>query len=267
MASNSEYQDNQLQTFDPTSLERSASEFLREIKERDILGFNECLEKTQPPIRGVVLSFKPFILTDFSFQYSLQLDYFDHLRHSNSDLEFAIFEIELIEWKWRLSFEEPSDDQNNPKAMITAICSSFKIIRDSSNMLDVDMIPPSLLTRGEISSLLDFLAEKNQTFLQKCSVQKHEETKVLQEITNRDDAQFSTKEILTNQSTIEKESPVQKENWGISPVKSKLDLNYQIRKKFVLRGHPVLIKLRERSRSKSPSKSTGVISVLSEDEN
>lgn len=255
-----------------TTLISSLLKFLQKpsrSREEDSAG---CLEKVQPPISGVVLSFDPLVITDWSFQYSLEMSGFDGSSYKNSDLDSASFGIELIDWKWRLSLNRATDD-TDPLELIQAFCSSFKVWRDTGNIIEVDTIPPPVVENPRVSLLVE----------EKTKFWKEAEQRARIERQNKESRDFiderNAKRKNTNECSTEIDdsslSSHQKEN---NPVGRSNLLNnekdqkmYLFKKSIVLRGHPVLIKIKERSRSSSPNRAkfketSEIISVISDNE-
>ena len=221
-----------------------------------------------PPIRGVVLSFRPLIICDFDFQHSMRLSQIDHLSCKNEQLQLGVFGIELIEWRCVVDWEKLAETEGDADLSVDIACNTVRIWKDSDLLLDVDTIPPSLFSSPSLRSLFEAKIKELHAPLTIKSPVPSAQLPILREVTNTP-ARFENTESTTASSL---KSPNEKENQEISEhlkrrMIDKLDL-YKRRKNTVLRGHPVLVKIRERSRSKSPSKlSGGIISVFSDDDN
>lgn len=279
------YSDDQVKNLDLIKCLRRFLRRAESLPETEISGQREA---QQPPIFGVILSFDPLVITDETFQHSLKLTGFTKIKYRNEELQESSYCIELIDWKWRLFLDKWSSENQKLEDLVEACCNSFRIWKETGNFIDIDVVPPSIFDHPDIKHQIFALAQdwsssilkERPLELENCShifndsikrkKLKHSSLNQKNSITEKDRSResFETRESGT--------SSLQKENLPVDKTRSMAGDNrdhrmYLFKKSCVLRGHPVLIKIKERSRSSSPSrghfsKSSEVISVISDSE-
>jgi hypothetical protein len=256
-------------------------------QEKESLG---CREASQPPIFGVVLSFDPLVITDETFQHSLKLSGFSNIKYKNEDLEESTYCIELIDWKWRVFLNKYTSEYQEIEDLLEASCSSFRIWKETGNIIEVDLIPPPLVHNTKIKEMIRSLSDRwNSSILRERTMAEKNMLSNINNYGRMNDRKI--KQIQMNEETTESSASKrkkrdsfdsfssetlmnQKENLPLARSAKKDDKDhkmYLFKKSCVLRGHPVLIKIKERSRSTSPSrglfsKTSEVISVISDTE-
>lgn len=262
------HHENQVQTEFITSILRFLQDTTSNLED-DCLG---CLEIPQPPLLGVILSFEPLTITDHTFQHSVRLIDFDCTTYKNTDLDISSFGIELIDWRWRLILNTGHRLADGTD-IVQAACSSFRIWRDTGNLIEIDVMPPSLLDHDRVKQLaMDKITNWNVPELK---VKKMTQNRYAEDFIGGQDLEGKIiRENIgdTDESSL---SAHHKENLpigrSIDDRQNRDQKMYLFKKSVILRGHPVLIKIKERSRSSSPSRtkfkeSNEVISVISDNE-